>query len=124
MRFISLCLLSSVAFVCGCASTDSTPHNYQLYGDTAKGEFLVDAPTGAVWQYQQTLNGSSAFVRVPVVLRMDQVSTAFDPLRQSTVAPTIYLVNDVLYEVMLSKQAEFLKIHPDAKKVAEVEKIP
>lgn len=120
MKLPSFHLLLPIAFLCGCANTDSTPHNYQLYGDPAKGEFLVDTPTGAVWQYQQTPDGTSGFVRVPVVLRMDQVNTAFDPLHQSSVAPVVYLVNDVLYEVMVSKQAEFLKIHPDAKKVAEV----
>lgn len=110
-------LLLPVAILCGCASTNSTSHNYQLYGDTAKGEFLVDTPTGAVWQYQQTPDGTPGFVRIPVVLRMEQIDTAFDALRQSDVKPVLYVSGGTTFEVLLSEEKDFLKIHPDAKKV-------
>jgi hypothetical protein len=123
-RLSFVCLLIPAVLLSGCAGAtsdaDAALHHYQLYGDSAQGQFMVDVSTGAVWQYQRTPDGTPGFVRIPVVNRMEQIKTAFDPLRHSSVAPSVYLANGVIYEVMLSREAEFLKIHPDARKVAEI----
>ncbi len=111
---LSLCLLLAVAFLSGC---DPPQHNYLIYSDPARGTFKVDSVTGDTWQFRQLPNGSSSFVEIPSVLRMEQVPHVYEALRASNVRPVLYLEKGVLYEVLLSKNDDFRKIHPDALKI-------
>lgn len=66
--------LLSVGLLAGCTEAPASKsvetaslrpqHNFRLYGSPEKGEFMIDADTGDVWQYQQK-GDHMEFVAVP-----------------------------------------------------------
>lgn len=124
MKTAAVCLLAFTISTIGCNPDQPAKHNYQIYGTASSGEFLVDSSDGAAWHLRRSDDGSEGFVRVPLVNRMENIKTAFDALHHSDVKPVFYSVKDTTYEIMLSDEADFLKIYPNAKKLPSMVAIP